>query len=249
MIINLIKLKKISTEYINCLCFKTPTITKDSDYLKLKEIIESLLNIGINKILISNIGTLYYIKKLPIYNMLSISIDCSINVMNSYSFIYYTNYLENIHSIAMSNEFDIKYINDFESNLFLNRNIIIKNKIPKIELFVYGCPKIMISEYSLYIPNKDNIINSNYHIDNFNFYSFQLVNLNGLKFPVLYDISKQKRTHIFNFKNIDLINEMMKRNVLNKNNFILRIDSISLNSEDLNSILQNIRNINNSNKL
>lgn len=219
---------------LNKLYFKTPTITKDKEYEKLDKIIKELLNIGIKGVLISNVGTLYFLKQKPYFKYLLICIDNSLNITNSYSFLFYNSFINNIISISLSNELNFDNIHDILDNL-KEKNI----PLPLVETFVYGYPKVMISEYIMELNEKEfiNKVGKSHNINHFNIHFFQLEDLNEKRYPLLYNIDietkKYSRTYILNYRKVDLLTSIEKLIKYDYFSYVFRIDGIGIEIDEL----------------
>ncbi len=185
-------------------------------YLRLSRVNHSFRNLTGEKLLVGETGALFKYGKQN-----TVITDYYLNVANSSSF----QLLEDLGAkrITLSVENDIEQI----------KNICKKiENVEKMELFIYGKPEVMVMKHCPLnmLVNKEKVCKV-CREDN----KYYLKDHNNKLYRIIPEIAENHLTHLFHYKNIDLIDSIRAFQKLGIKNY--RIELLEETKEELESIL------------
>lgn len=216
--------------------FKTPFITKETDFESLAQIFKSLQGIGISGILVSNIGVYEYIRSDPVYSeFFKIATDAAFNLFNSDAASLFLK--DGVSSVLLSPELSISEI----EQLILATLLKFEGKLPPFECAVHGRQRLMVTEHPLLQSLLKDISPETVSSGSgkqLPFFAYVLKDSKNYIFPVLADAAG--RNYVFNSRELnafDLLSRLRDANVT-----FFRIDGIGHTSEEIGSLVQHYKN-------
>ena len=146
------------------LYYKTPQITKEKEFIALREDLEALLQSGIQNILVSNAGVYEFLISTPAFsNKWNMALGESFNIFNSAAVLNFTERdwfskpdsnsspesttpvpASSVSSILLSSELSVSEIEVFVQNLMRQKKMIFP-----AECLIHGRQKLMVTEHPL----------------------------------------------------------------------------------------------------
>ncbi len=206
--------------------FKTPFITKETDFEFLGQIFKTLKEIGISGILASNVGVYEFIRSDPVYSeFFKIATDAAFNLFNSDAVSLFIE--KDVSSVLLSPELSVSEIEQ------LIRSGVLKSggDLPPVECTVHGRQRLMVTEHPL-LQSLLKGIDSNVSPksgENMPLFEYVLKDSKNYTFPVLVDTAG--RNYVFNSRELnafDLLLRLREANVA-----FFRIDGIGHTSEEI----------------
>ncbi|MDR2944692.1 MAG: DUF3656 domain-containing protein [Methanosarcinales archaeon] len=228
--------EKISETDRKKLFFKTPFITKETDFEELAHILKMLQSTGITGVLVSNAGVYEFIRSDPSFSAyFKIAADAAFNLFNSDAASLLLK--DGVSSALLSPELSISEIEPLIRAAALKSD----GDFPSFECMVHGRQKLMVTEHPLLQSvlcggnaNKTAAVLGK----TLPFFDYVLKDSKNYEFPVLTDIAG--RNYIFNSRELnafDLLPRLLEANIS-----IFRIDGIGHTPEEIGLLVKHYKN-------
>ncbi|MBZ3935279.1 DUF3656 domain-containing U32 family peptidase [Methanimicrococcus blatticola] len=238
---------KLSASDKEKIFFKTPFITKETDFESLNQNLIRLKEIGISGISASNIGVYEFIRSNPVYSgFFRIATDSAFNLFNSDAASLFLK--DGVSSVLLSPELSISEIEQLIRSSVLEHEGI----LPPVECIVHGRQRLMVTEHPLLqsllkdmkqkdIKQKDmKSASESAGSDNktLPFFEYAIKDSKNYTFPVLVDAVG--RNYVFNSRELnafDLLPRLLEANVT-----FFRIDGIGHTPDEIGALVRHYKN-------
>ncbi|MDV0445097.1 hypothetical protein MmiAt1_06540 [Methanimicrococcus sp. At1] len=243
---------ELSASDLDNIFFKTPSVTKENDFVSLKQNLEILKETGISGILASNVGVYEFIQSDSDFaDYFKIAIDLSFNIFNSNAADFF--FGQGVSSVIVSPELSIS-----EIDKLIQSSASAADSFPVFECCVHGRQRLMITEHPLLqslLAGKsfsspqasafesesetasDFKTNFGSNSESVSLSDYMLKDSKNYQFPVLTDAAG--RNHLFNSKELnafDLLSKIRKAGIS-----CFRIDGIGHTSEEIFSLVKSYK--------
>ena len=212
--------------------FKTPFVTKENDFLSLKNDLEALSSLGLFGIASSNLGVFEFLKTDDVFfDKFRIAADSAFNIFNAAAAEMILS--DGAESILLSQEMSISDISK------LAQKLSVKIQNPPLECLVHGRQRLMITEHpllesllespGLILESSKNPSSLSSSAPSFSLSDFMLKDAKNYSFPILTDTNR--RNHIFNSKELNafgLIPRLLAAGVS-----IFRIEGLGYSADEI----------------